>query len=98
MTHTVQPGCVFSAARKGLNLTCFNHRVYLKAHVFPEKFRFLFAVYNGYTSQGMHLWHFLLQRGGISLCSVKYHSVSCILCLFSLLERCPVNKVCKKNR
>lgn len=78
---------VFSAATKGLNLTCFNHIVYLKTHVFPEKFGFVFAVYNGYTSQGMHLWHFLLHRGGISLCAVKHHSVSCILCLFSLLER-----------
>lgn len=85
MTHTVQL-VVFSAAGKGFNLTCFNHGFYLKVHVFPEKFSFVFAVYNGYTSQGMHLWYFLLHRG-VSLCAVRYRSLSCILCLISFLRR-----------
>lgn len=36
MTHIVQPVGVFPATGKGLNLTCFIHRLYLKTHVFPK--------------------------------------------------------------
>lgn len=68
MTHTVQL-VVFSAAGKGFNLTCFNHGFYLKVHVFPEKFSFLFAVLQWLHLTGNAFMVFPTAQRSFPLCS-----------------------------
>lgn len=83
-------GWCFSCYWKRIKFNLFYPQTLFEDSCFSwtEKFSFalLFTVVISHR-EWMHWWYFLLQRRGISPCAVKYTSLSCILCLISLLGR-----------